>query len=366
MLLPLLLFAAAISTGTADMTPPASAELCGRCHRSIQEAWKTSSHAQAMESRLFQDALALAEADFGLDGRKTCLGCHAPIAVKTGDLRLEKKVSWEGVTCDYCHSVREVSPGEWPKAVLTFAPVKSGPWKDSVSTAHGVAYSPLHSSSMLCATCHEYKNAAGLAVLTTYSEWKNSDYARQGRQCQSCHMYRVAGDVVDPREARLQHAQINLHQMPGSHSLDQLTRAIKAQLFAWREGDKVRVKVDLLNQLAGHSFPTGSPLRQLVLEVRADSYAGSQFRDERVLTRTVADRQGTVLDREHQVFIKGARVVSDTRLAPGEKRSENFSFAMPAGKQVQVKATLVYVYSPMARTQAQQRVNFMTLSQFLQ
>ena len=58
MLLPLLLFAAANSAAPADMTPPASAELCGRCHRGIHEAWKTSSHAQAMESRLFQEALA--------------------------------------------------------------------------------------------------------------------------------------------------------------------------------------------------------------------------------------------------------------------------------------------------------------------
>jgi hypothetical protein len=365
MLLPLLLFAAVGSVNTADMTPPASAEVCGRCHRAIHDAWGNSSHSKAMESRLFQDALSLAEADFGSEVRKTCLGCHAPTAVKTGDLRLEKKVSWEGVTCDYCHSLRDVAPGESPKAVLTFSMVKSGPWKDSVSTGHGVVYSPLHLSSTLCSACHEYKNGAGLAVLTTYSEWKNSNYARQGKQCQSCHMNRVAGDVVDPRVARTQHAQVNLHQMPGSHSLEQLTRAVKAQLFAWREGENVRVKVDLVNQLAGHYFPTGSPLRQLVLQVQADSYAGGQFHEERVLTRTVADQQGTVLNREHLVFVKGAKVVSDTRLAPGEKRSESFSFAMPAGKQAQIRATLVYVYSPMARTQAQQRVTFMTLSQFL-
>src|SRR6266566_9622958 len=82
---------------------------------------------------------------------------------------------------------------------------------------------------------------------------------------------------------------------------------------------------EALNQLAGHYFPTGSPLRQLVLEVRADSYAGPQFREERVLTRKVADQHGTVLSREHFVFIKAATVVSDTRLAPGEKRSETFS-----------------------------------------
>src|SRR5436309_15837108 len=116
MLLPLLLLAAANSAGPADMTPPASAELCGRCHRGIHQAWKSSSHALSMESRLFQEALALAEADFGAEARKTCLSCHAPIAVKTGDLKLERKVSWEGITCDYCHSVREVSLTGEPKA----------------------------------------------------------------------------------------------------------------------------------------------------------------------------------------------------------------------------------------------------------
>jgi hypothetical protein len=366
MLFPLLLFAAVSSAKGADMTPPASAELCGRCHRGIHEAWKTSSHAQAMESRLFQDALALAEGDFGVEARKTCLECHAPIAVKIGDLRLEKKVSWEGVTCDYCHSVREVSlDGPVPKVVVTFVPVKSGPWKDSVSTGHGVAYSPLHTSSKLCASCHEYKNALGFPVLTTYSEWKDSSYAKEGKQCQTCHMYRVAGDVVDPRLSRAQHAQVNLHQMPGSHSLPQLTRAVKAQLFARREGGGVQVRIDLINQLAGHSFPTGSPLRQLVLKVSADSYGGQKFHEERVLTRKVADQHGTVLGREHFVFLKASKVVSDTRLAPGEKRSETFSFPIPAGTRVQVNATLIYVYSPMARTQAQQQVTFLTLSQFL-
>jgi len=367
MLFPLLLFAAASSGGPAEMTPPASAELCGRCHRGIHESWKTSAHALAMESRLFQEALAMAEADFGADGRNTCLGCHAPVAVKTGDLKLEKKVSWEGVTCDYCHSIREVSMTEGiAKAMVTFVPTKSGPWKDSVSTGHAVAYSPLHASSMICVSCHEYKNAGGFPVLTTYSEWKASSYARQGKQCQSCHMNRVAGDVVDPRVARAQHAQVNLHQMAGSHSLEQLNRAIKAQLFTWREGGAIRVKVDLTNQSAGHYLPTGSPLRQLILDVRAESYGSQPYHDERVLTRKVADRHGTVLGREHFVFLKAAQVVSDTRLAPGEKRAETFSFPIPAGRRTQIKATLIYVYSPMARNQAQQRVNVMTLNQWVE
>src|SRR5207249_3000740 len=107
MLLPTLVLFALASSG--DMEAPASAEVCGRCHRAIADAWKTSAHAQAMESRLFQDALEVAEQRFGSGARKTCLKCHSPIAVQVGDLSLRRKVSWEGVTCDFCHSVRDVS-----------------------------------------------------------------------------------------------------------------------------------------------------------------------------------------------------------------------------------------------------------------
>jgi hypothetical protein len=359
-------FAALSLASAADMTPPASAERCGRCHTAIFASWKSSSHAQSMESRLFQDALELAEADSGATARRTCLNCHAPLADKIGDLRLDKKVSWEGVTCDYCHSVREVlTVQSLPQLVVSFAPVKSGPWKDSVSTAHGVAYSAAHTSSALCASCHEYRNGGGFPVLTTWSEWKNSSYAKEGKQCQSCHMSRVAGDAVDPRVTRSQHAQINLHQMPGSHSLEQLTKAIRAQLFVTREGGQLRVRIELENKLAGHYFPTGSPLRQLTLDVRADVYNGKQFHDERRLMRKVADQSGAALDQEHFVFLKAAKVLSDTRLAPGEKRSEAFVFPIPAGNRVQVRANLIYVYSPTARIKAQQRVTFMVLSQMV-
>ena len=94
----------------ADTLPtPASAELCGRCHRAIFEAWKDSSHSKAMQSWLFQDALELTETDFGRGARRTCLRCHSPVGIAVGDVNLEKKVSWEGVTCDYCHSLRSVS-----------------------------------------------------------------------------------------------------------------------------------------------------------------------------------------------------------------------------------------------------------------
>jgi Cytochrome c554 and c-prime len=350
----------------ATIEPLSSAEVCGRCHRAIHEAWKSSSHAQAMESPLFQDALEMATADFGVSGRKVCLTCHSPLLAQTNDYGLQKKLSWEGVTCEYCHSLRDVNiSGANPTAVLSTAVVKSGPMRETKGSPHGTVFSTVHTSSLVCAPCHEHKNAGGFPVLTTYSEWQNSRYAKEGKQCQSCHMVRVSGDLVDSKAAHSTVSSINLHQMPGSHSLEQLTSAVKAQLSAVREGDHLKVTVDVENRKAGHDLPTGSPLRQLVLEVRVDGYGGEHFREDRVYARTVADSHGTVLTREHFAFLKGAKVVSDTRLAPGEKREESFQFAIPASTQAQVKATFWYYYSPMARTESQKRITFLTLNRLV-
>src|SRR6266852_3718913 len=58
LLMPLMFLALATS---GDLESPTSAEFCGRCHQAILGAWRLSAHAQAMESRLFQDALEAAK-----------------------------------------------------------------------------------------------------------------------------------------------------------------------------------------------------------------------------------------------------------------------------------------------------------------
>jgi hypothetical protein len=79
--------------------------------------------------------------------------------------------------------------------------------------------------------------------------------------------------------------------------------------------------------------------------------------------RKVADRQGAEITREDLAFMKAARVISDTRLGPGEKRSEVFTFKMPG--QVQVTAKFWYFYSPAARAEAQKRITFLTLNRLV-
>ena len=365
-LLVFLLLVAPLSALAAPNMPE-SAEYCGGCHRAIDQGWSQSVHSQAMESRLFQDALQMANADFGAQARRVCLGCHSPTVAATGDLSLVRKVSWEGVTCDYCHSIRSVTmTGPNPRAVVEYTNVMAGPWKGVTSPVHGTVYSPLHTSSQLCATCHQYRNSLGFRVLTTYSEWGKGPYAAEHKGCQFCHMYRVEGNVVDPRVKKTAGHEINLHEMPGSHSLAQLNKAIRGQLFVTHKGGELHVEVDVTNQGAGHMVPTGSPLRKLILKVSAVPFSGKSYHVERDFTRVVADRNGKILNREDLVFLRAAKVVSDTRLAPGETRKEAFTFKVPEGVQSTVAADFYYYYSPMATTKAQQEVKFLSFKRFVQ
>jgi hypothetical protein len=345
-----------------ELEPGSSAELCGRCHLAILEAWKTSAHSKAMESPLFQQGLVMTGASLGAGSDKVCLTCHAPMAALIQDASLQKKVTWEGVTCDYCHSVRAVSLVNGnPKATVELSLVKTGPLKGAVAPSHGTQFSDVHTSSLICAPCHEYRNSLGFAVLTTYSEWEKSRYAKEGRSCQSCHMYQVAGAVVDPKVMKTAEAKVNLHQMPGSHSIEQLNKTIKAQLMPSREGDQLTVTIEVENVAAGHYVPTGSPMRQLVLEVTAAPFGGAEMRQERVYQRTVVDQQDQPVTLEPYAFLRGAKNVSDNRLAPGERRVETFTFPLKAGVQAQVQATFWYYYSPLARSESQKRITFMNL-----
>jgi hypothetical protein len=355
------------SAATADTLPaPASAELCGRCHRAIHESWQSSAHAAAMTSPIFLDAKDSAEQEFGVEARKVCLSCHAPMAGQLNDWELSRKVSWEGVTCDYCHSVRDVNvEGPNPKAIVQFGNVKSGPSKDSVSPAHGTAYSSIHASALLCAVCHEYKNSLGFAVVTTYSEWKASPSGKGDLECQQCHMELVRGAVVEPRVKRESSHLVNLHAMPGSHSISQLNRALTAKLTASRNGEMVDVVVKVKNEGAGHFLPTGSPMRQLILEVRATAAGVRTDTQTRSYTRALADAAGTPIEKEYVAFMKAAKVVTDTRLAPDETRSETFSLKLPVGKSGRVDAIFYYFHPATAGPMKSDRIKFLELSQSL-
>ncbi|HJQ98563.1 MAG TPA: multiheme c-type cytochrome [Candidatus Polarisedimenticolaceae bacterium] len=360
------ILSASSSLVSGKLPTPGSAEQCGICHRAIYDAWHSSSHAIAMTSPVFLAAEGEAERDYGREARKVCLNCHAPMAARLGDEELTRKVSWEGVTCDYCHSIRSVAEHDATAlAEVRFDSVRSGPSKDAISPAHGTAYSEVHASARLCAVCHEYRNGLDFPVITTYSEWKGGPSGRGGVECQRCHMEIVRAAVVDPRIKRDASHLVNLHEMPGSHSQSQLNKALTARLSATRNGELVNVVVHVRNKGVGHAFPTGSPMRQLILEVRALSGGESVGTGSRLYTRVLADAHGDTIQKEYVAFLKAAKVVSDTRLAPEETRAENFSFKVPPGRPVRIEAAFYYRHTATGDPQGKSRIKFLALSQNL-
>jgi hypothetical protein len=324
-----------------------SAEECGRCHRDIYRYWKASLHAQSADDARFQAVFRkLKDERARPDLDQICLRCHAPALLQGQDFKWERKVSWEGVTCDFCHSVRSVRSDTKTPFILDVGEVKSGPLRDAKPTVHGARYTEAFSSSMLCSPCHQFVNEKGLEVLSTYAEWQASPYPARGTTCQTCHMRSAAGKVVDPKVAQVAMSSVNLHEMPGGHSVTELNRALQAQIVAERRGGTVDVTVQVSNRGAGHRLPTGSPLRSIVMVVQVDGGTGKSQTGTRTYSRTVVDENNQEVGEESAVWLRGTRVLRDDRLAPAERRAEKFSFEMPTNTPVRAVAKFYYRYAP--------------------
>lgn len=343
-----------------------TADACGQCHRDIYTTWKSSAHSRSLEDPVFLDAYRATTAREGEQTSRLCLACHAPIVKVNGDYALEQKATWEGVSCDVCHSIVSVDlEAEPPGLELEVGDVKRGPIRDAKSTHHQVVFSELHTTSLACAGCHEFTNAEGTPLLTTYSEWKQSGAAQEGKTCQTCHMGRTAGDVVDPRIARVGEAEINLHEVPGGHSIQQLHKAFRVVIDPIRESEALSVEVRIINRGAGHAVPTGMPGRRVTLSVNARAYSGERFEEKRTYGKLFLDRDGNRIVRDSGYFAPGVQLESDSRIQPDETRIERFRFAIPAEATVDLHVQLHYEHAPMGTEEGRTYLTFLSERRFL-
>jgi hypothetical protein len=338
--------------------------VCGTCHRDIYQMWRSSAHARAMDV-VFIEAFRETEAHDAATAR-LCLACHAPLTAVSPDPTLGAQATWDGVSCDACHSLTavELAPGG---ARQTFepGPVKRGPIRDAASIGHETAYSPLHTSALVCAGCHEFENAEGTPVITTYSEWQRSAAGKEGRTCQSCHMTVARADVVDPKVKRAAE-EVNLHQMPGGHSLSQLNKAVEVAMSgAWRD-DGLGLTVRLANRGAGHAVPTGMPGRRLVLALAVRTTDGRSFEARRLYTKTFRDGAGRPITRDGAVFGPGVRLDDDSRLGPDEERTETFTFPVSRDAGAHVSLRLHYEHAPTGGPENRTWLTFYTLERTYQ
>lgn len=361
-----LLALALLTMAAAAAEPPErgevnSSEYCGLCHRDIHRLWKSSAHARSMEGTVFLSSFRETEARQGEKAVRTCLSCHAPLAELSADWKLERKTTWEGVSCDVCHSLVSVDEsGPHPRMNLEIGPVKRGPIRDAASTAHEVAFSELHTQALACAPCHEFRNGEGTPLMTTYSEWKASKASQEGVGCQQCHMGTTDDEVVDPRSGRQSQAKVNTHEVPGGHSIEQLNKALRLSLQPRRDGGTVLVGIQLVNRGAGHAVPTGMPGRRIVLSVELSTADGTAQEMRRVYAKSFADAEGRTISGVTDHFSPGVTLVSDTRIQPDERRKEIFEFRVPEDAAATLTVKLYYEHDPTGREDDRTWLTFYT------
>lgn len=339
-----------ISASQGAEGPYTSAEECAKCHSSIYKYWSESTHAKAVQSELFPTTLdrALALSKDQTRTKRECVGCHSPTTLVTGDFELQEAVSRQGVTCDFCHTVKDVElERDWSPFVADPGPVKRGPFAYiKPFKGHDAEYSALHRASpLLCAGCHEFKNGNGLLVLSTYSEWKLSQYSGRGISCQDCHMALVPGTKVkegleqDDSSVRV----VNLHRLAGGTSVGQLNRGLDLRFESVSAtGTSASVRIIVSNSGAGHRIPGGLPTKSLVLVVSAVDPSGVAGRaQERVYRRELRNAKGSTLKDLAEIFLSAKSVGEDTRLKPSETRTERFTVPLTQGSRA-VVARLEY------------------------
>lgn len=320
-----------------------SSRKCAQCHKDIYNSWKKSLHSFSLQDPIFDAAFMQALKAGGEEARRTCLRCHAPTVTVTGDYDLSDGLSREGVTCDFCHSVTAVHlDGGEKRYSNSPGLVKRGVIEGAVSPAHQVAYSKLHTTSEFCGGCHNYRTPYGATVLSTYDEWLAGPYAREGIQCQHCHMALSPGKIVEP-EVMKTGPTIHLHDL--IHDSEQMRSALTVEITnVARSSNTLVVDLVVANEGSGHRVPTGIPSRKVVLTVKVEAGRDQQTR-ERIYQKIVADEKRRPLRTDHEALLWGAMILNDTRIGPRERRAERFTFRAPRDSGVKVTATLSYRYS---------------------
>jgi hypothetical protein len=288
----------------------------------MYDEWLESAHARANRSPLFK---AMREKS----GSDACDGCHAPMRALSGADELSAR---EGVTCEVCHRIFEVTPSRaGPGFRLRKAhDVKYGPLCDTNEAYfHRTECLKLFDQSLHCAGCHLWyaKTPGGgeIPVYTEYEDWQKGPHAK--KQCQRCHM---PGDVAPIAVAERERKNVPHHGFMGRDDL----RGSGLELVAGVRGDGERVQVEatVKNVRAGHPLPAGMSGRQIVLRARATTgqAGGTEGSAEAIFERRLVDAAG-----KPAPFFRAERVLGDTRIAPRASRTEKLEIRAPeAGELV--------------------------------
>ena len=327
------------------------------------------------------------------DTAGNCAACHTPVASINApygtDPTTVSGVASEGIPCDFCHKVWDVQlkpdtglPFANMPGVLSFhfrRPPEghqffAGPF-DDVAPGEDT-YTPIQRQGQYCAPCH-FGKFWDTQIYNSFGEWLESPYSNAERAraaglsssktCQDCHMPHLGATHFarpDKGAAERDPQTIFSHLMPGAASTDLLQSAVTMSVATRREGDRVIAEVTIVNDRTGHHVPTDSPLRQMILLVRATDGEGHTLplQDGPTVPTWggVGDpTEGYYAGLPGKAFAKvlmelwteiaptGAywnptRIVSDNRLAAFATDTSTYTFAAPNNGNATVEVKLIF------------------------
>lgn len=234
---------------------------CATCHEEIFNEWLSSLHSQAASDIAYVKNISLLEKTRGIAATRYCEGCHAPVALLSGELSDGGKhggvpntlANHEGVGCMGCHGITRATHLKG-SASFEFTPSQTYLFEHSDNVIaqkihnflikvsprqHRTVMSPeISRSSKLCATCHEQfmdksmNNWGWVKMQNEYSSWVSSSFSGQTEhdfhnsetmRCQDCHFPLVKGN--DPSADA--HSMVRSHRTPGANTA-----------IPWLNGDK--------------------------------------------------------------------------------------------------------------------------------
>ena len=279
------------------------------------------SHAAEIQDECAACHMPMAQKIARASGRLAEVFAHLPIA--TAAPSPLQALASDGVSCSVCHQISPerlgtrdsfnanfvLKPTPADGARVIFGPYRIDAGRKTIMrsvTGFVQAEAPHVKESELCASCHTLITTAygpsgepigSLPEQMNYQEWQHSDFNREKRTCQSCHMPVAAGPIRaasvlgDARDNLSQHVFVGgnayMVRLLNRYRTELGVAALPAELEATARatvrqlqqdtatvtvsqprlaGSTLSFDVDVRN-LTGHKYPTGYPSRRTWLHV---------------------------------------------------------------------------------------------------
>lgn len=222
---------------------------CGTCHSNQWNKWKNSFHAKSIGNGFLWQKEILSRKEWD-----NCLNCHSPLpetkailseTYQTREVSVSQKnhfpngINNPSIQCASCHIRKEMVYGP---------PSRYGSLRNQDQYLNSLPHNGFKvqnefTTSEFCKSCHESPSSGvsinGKRLMETYMEWGNSSFAKQGIQCQNCHM--------PDRE----------HSWKGIHDEDFVRKAIETDWKIERtKSGELYVRAEFKSIAIGHKFPT--------------------------------------------------------------------------------------------------------------